>query len=221
MPEPRSSGTRHESVAQSTEPCPLRLPLTLHPHPVRGCLSPIRPGRNSSTLFRRRQRQVKSTRRLMREHDLQRARWAIPGARTKNGRGIVLPLHPLLLPDLEAVLAPSGAGATWRLLGDVAGNGFKGFGKLKQRVDSLSGATGWPFHDLRRTARTGMTRLGVPRDHAEVALNHVSGRSSLERTCDRYDYAPEMIATLARWQAHVASLVTDAPKAEVVALRRP
>ncbi len=49
--------------------------------------------------------------------------------------------------------------------------------------------TDWRWHDLRRTARTGMTRLGVARDHAEAAINHVSGRSALERTYDRHDYA--------------------------------
>jgi integrase len=154
------------------------------------------------------------------ELDLAHARWAIPGDRTKNGRGIVLPLHPLLVPDLQTVWPRHGAGEGWRLLGDVAGSGFKGFGKLKQRVDGLSGVTGWRWHDLRRTARTGMTRLGVPREHAEAALNHVSGRSSLERTYDRHDFAEEVIAAVGRWQAHVCALVTDAPAAEVVPLRK-
>ncbi|MBD0272617.1 MAG: hypothetical protein ICV73_11900 [Acetobacteraceae bacterium] len=52
-----------------------------------------------------------------------------------------------------------------------------------------------------------MTRIGVPRDHAEAAINHVSGRSALERTYDRHDYAAEVVAALTGWQAHVAELV--------------
>jgi integrase len=155
------------------------------------------------------------------EIDVSDARWTIPGGRTKNGHGIVLPLHQLVAPDLIALLPAHDARSGWRLLGDVAGAGFKGFGKLKARVDALSGVANWRWHDLRRTARTGMTRLGVSRDHAEAALNHISGRSALERTYDRHDFAPEVIAAVQRWQAHVAALVAEAPSAAVVPLRRP
>lgn len=80
--------------------------------------------------------------------------------------------------------------------------------------------TGWRFHDLRRTARTGMTRLGVLREHAEAALNRVGGRTKLERTYDRHDYAAEVIAALGRWQAHVASLVSDVSTAAVIPIRK-
>ena len=78
----------------------------------------------------------------------------------------------------------------------------------------------WRWHDLRRTARTGMTRLGVPRDHAEAAINHVSGRSKLERTYDRHDYAPEVIAALTLWQGHVAGIAGQAAEVVMLAGRR-
>jgi hypothetical protein len=52
-----------------------------------------------------------------------------------------------------------------------------------------------------------MTRLGVPRDHAEAAINHVSGRPALERTYDRHDYAPGVIAPLEVGQGHVAGVM--------------
>jgi hypothetical protein len=81
------------------------------------------------------------------------------------------------------------------------------------------GWRGWRWHDLRRTARTGMTRLGVPRDHAEAAINHVSGRSALERTYDRHDYAGEIVSALGCWQAHVAGLVAGASAGAVVPTR--
>jgi integrase len=157
------------------------------------------------------------------EIDLEGATWSIPGERTKNGLGITLPLHDLLMVDLRAVWPAHGerAGDTWRLLGNIAGNGLRGFSKTKTRIDSASGVSGWRWHDLRRTARTGLTRLGVPRDHAEAAINHVSDRSQLERTYDRHDFAPEVIAALQRWQAHVAALVAgEAGGAEIVQLRR-
>jgi hypothetical protein len=69
-----------------------------------------------------------------------------------------------------------------------------------------------------------MTRLGVPRDHAEAAINHVSGRSKLERIYDRHDYSAEIVAALTRWQAHVAALVSPQPMAALLlfaARRRP
>jgi integrase len=156
------------------------------------------------------------------EVNLDAGRWAIPGTRTKNGRGIVLPLHPLLIADLRAVWPVHGerAGPNWRLLGGIAGSGLRGFSPIKRHLDALSGVAAWRWHDLRRTARTGLTRLGVERDHAEAALNHVSGRTALERVYDRHDFAPEVIGAIGRWHAHVAALVADTPTAEVLPLRR-
>jgi integrase len=158
-----------------------------------------------------------------REVDRAAGRWTIPGARTKNGLSHSVPLCPLALDEVAAVWPDHGDGAVraCRLLGAFAGGGFRGFSKLKTKLDGLSGVTGWRWHDLRRTARTGMTRIGVPRDHAEAAINHVSGRSALERTYDRHDYADEVTAALKLWQAHVAAVVAPAAIADGVPLRRP
>jgi integrase len=127
-----------------------------------------------------------------------RRAWIIPGARTKNGQRHVVPLCALALIEIQGVWPgfDEDAAPDWRLLGAVPGGGLRGFSKLKTRLDVLSGVAGWRLHDLRRTARTGMTRLGVLRDHAEAAINHVSGRSALERTYDRHDYAGEIVAAL-------------------------
>ena len=115
---------------------------------------------------------------------------------TKNGIGYTVPLSPLALAEIGAVWPEEEPTPDHRLLGRLAGSGFKGFGKLKARVDAPPKVTGWRWHDLRRTARTGMTRLGVPRDHAEAAINHVSGRSALERTYDRHDHKTEIVTAL-------------------------
>ena len=145
------------------------------------------------------------------ELDLDRGLWSIPGNRTKNRAGITVPLHPMLVADLRTVWPEHAerAGPGWRLLGDVAGSGLSGFSKIKARVDVKSDVRDWHLHDLRRTARTGMARLGVPSDHAEAALNHISGRSALERVYDRHSYTGEVIAALTRWQVHVAAVLCD------------
>ena len=109
-------------------------------------------------------RQIEVADKCVAEVDRSNGRWTLPPERAKNGRGITLPLGALALTELGA--------------------------RLKRRLDELSGVGDWCWHDLRRTACTGMTRLGVPREHAEAALNHVSGRTPLERTYDRHDFAP-------------------------------
>lgn len=143
------------------------------------------------------------------EIDLEMARWTIPAARAKNGMALTLPLGTLALAELRAIWPSAEAPPALALLGRGGSAGFQGFSRLKERIDAASGVRDWRWHDLRRTARTGMARLGVPRDHAEAAINHISGRSALERTYDRHDYAAEIIAASNRWQAHVAGLIGE------------
>jgi integrase len=147
------------------------------------------------------------------EIDRDSRRWTIPATRAKNGIAITLPLPELATVELWPLwpVNPERAGPGRRLLGDIVGNGLRGFSKLKAKVDKESGVTGWRWHDLRRTARTGMAKLGVPSDHAEAAINHISDRSGLLRTYDLHDYAPEVIEALSKWQAHVAKVVSNIP----------
>jgi integrase len=152
------------------------------------------------------------------EVDREAGRWSIPGARSKNGTGYSVPLAGLALAELANVWPNEEPDAAHLLLGRGARSGFRGFSRLKGRLDAASNVEGWRFHDLRRTARTGMTRLGVPRDHAEAAINHLSGRTALERTYDRHDYGAEILAALRLWQGHVAGVVGAA--GAVVAMER-
>jgi integrase len=156
------------------------------------------------------------------EVDREAGLWRLPGTRTKNGRAHVLPLCALALAELDAIWPKHGdeAGDDWRLLG-ASGNAFAGFSKLKARIDAKAGIAPWRWHDLRRTVRTGLARLGVDRLACELALNHVSAQSRLERVYNQHDYQAETLAALKRWQSHVASLVAPAPGAEIVPLRRP
>jgi integrase len=144
----------------------------------------------------------------MGEIDRTGGRWAIPGTRTKNGSPYTVPLSALALAELAAVWPNEAAGANYFLLGRSANSGFRGFSRLKARLDTASGVEGWRFHDLRRSARTGMTKLGVSRDHAEAAINHLSARTGLDRRYDVHDYADEIVAALGNWQEHVAGLVS-------------
>jgi integrase len=50
-----------------------------------------------------------------------------------------------------------------------------GHSRHKAAIDEASGVSGWTVHVLRRTARSLMSRAGVPTDHAERCLGHVIG----------------------------------------------
>lgn len=147
--------------------------------------------------------------------------WRLPAPRSKNRRAHVVPLGPLALDALAEIWPPEGeAEPSTCLLGRHGRTPFAGFSKCKAALDAASGVEGWGWHDLRRTGRTGMARLGVPREAAEAAINHVAGQSGLVGTYDRHGYEAEAVAALARWQAHVAALVApEKAGAEVVPLR--
>lgn len=66
----------------------------------------------------------------------------------------------------------------------------------------------WTFHDLRRTAATGMARLGIPVRVTEAVLNHVSGTAAgIVSVYQRHDYADEKRAALDAWARLVCELV--------------
>jgi integrase len=75
----------------------------------------------------------------------------------------------------------------------------------------------WVNHDLRRTLRTGLSKLRVDRDIREAVLAHT--RPGVEGVYDRHDYFDEKRDALQRWAAHVQSLATPAVSTNVVRLR--
>jgi len=64
-----------------------------------------------------------------------------------------------------------------------------------------------PFvlHDLRRTVRTRLSALKVPREIAEMVLGH--GRKGLERVYDQHEFREEMREALERWAARLREIV--------------
>ena len=60
----------------------------------------------------------------------------------------------------------------------------------KERLDAASGVTGWTLHDLRRTARTLLSKSGVDLNLSELCLGHARG--DLIERYDQHDYVEEM-----------------------------
>ncbi len=65
----------------------------------------------------------------------------------------------------------------------------------------------WSPHDLRRTVRTGLSRLGCRSEVAEAILGH--SRKGIEGTYDLHRYEPECREWLQKWADHLDGLIMD------------
>ena len=80
---------------------------------------------------------------------------------------------------------------------------------LNSRITEANGRSlaPWRIHDLRRTVRTGMGKIGIKPHVAELVLNHTGHKSGIGGVYDHYDYEPEITEALARWEAHLFGIV--------------
>jgi len=97
---------------------------------------------------------------------------------------------------------------------------ISGFSAFKLKLDIACGATGWTqgwrFHDLRRTARSLMSRAGVNPDTAERCLGHAI--RGIRGVYDRHQYIEEMRHAFEALAAQVERIVH--PVENVVAITR-
>jgi integrase len=141
---------------------------------------------------------------LWSEIDLERGVIALPPSRTKNHRAHVIPISGPMRTILEARSRREGRD-------HVFGQGRAGFGgwsHCKARLDNAVKIPPWVIHDLRRTAATHMSDLGVWPHVIEAILNHVSGhKSGVAGIYNKSSYEPEKVTALARWGEHVMAIV--------------
>lgn len=150
-----------------------------------------------------------------REVDLAGAALDLPASRTKNHMPHSVPLVPTAVELLESVPKPEG---TVYVFEGSAKTPFSGFGRLKARLaKALAKAAAeaevrvepWTLHDLRRTAATGLQRLGIRLEVTEAVLNHISGsRAGIVGVYQRHGWAAEKRAALEAWASHVLALVS-------------
>jgi integrase len=81
--------------------------------------------------------------------------------------------------------------------------------KVKNQIDAAMGdVPPWRFHDIRRTAATGMAAIGIQPHVIDAVLNHVSGhRAGVAGVYNRHAYLNEKREALQLWEAHLLSLV--------------
>jgi integrase len=113
--------------------------------------------------------------------------WLIPAERHKSKREFLLPLSGAALAVLAAIpVIGKRGGYIFTTDGE---NPISGFSKFKKALEAASGVSSWTPHDLRRTARTLMSRAGVAPDIAERCLGHVI--PGVRATYDRHRFANE------------------------------
>jgi integrase len=136
------------------------------------------------------------------EIDFDRALWTLPAARTKPKRANEIPLSPAMLGLLGD--RPRPGQPVFTTDGRKPYDGMK---RAKAILDRESGVTGWTYHDLRRTAATGMAALHIPQDTIDRVLNHA--KKKLAGTYNTYEYLAEKRKALEAWSERVAFIVGD------------
>jgi integrase len=141
----------------------------------------------------------------LRWSDIKDGRIVIPAGRAKMGREHAVPLTPLM----QTVLASS-LKTTSDLVfpSSRSGDELAGWSKMLPRLVAASGVK-FRLHDLRRTSRTLMSRLGVDETTAELSIGHV--RRGLVGTYNKDDAWPARETAFQKVSAHVTGLIAPDP----------
>jgi integrase len=153
----------------------------------------------------------------------------IPASFYKTGTPHTVPLTPTAASIIKA--QPRQKDAEF-IFGKTGKTPFSGFSKAKAELDEVIAVArksngnkkpmpDWRLHDLRRTARSLMSRAGVPSDIAERVLGHVIG--GVRGVYDRHAYLNEKREALEKLGKMIGSILDPSPasaKSNVVPLTR-
>lgn len=148
--------------------------------------------------------------------------WTVPAARMKSKLVHEVPLAPMMLALILGVPTANQRkthvfASPYRKDAPIGG-----FSQLKEDLDrhilearqkvdpKAEPMAPWRFHDLRRTMRSGLSKLRVPAEIAERVIGHVPG--GIRRVYDRFEYRQEKRQALEAWCAYVDALINPRPK---------
>jgi integrase len=132
------------------------------------------------------------------EIDLTRKLLVLAPARTKNSRQHEVPLSSQAVAILER--QPRRNSSDY-LFGR---RGFSDWAVAKTKLDQRVGIAEWRLHDLRRSAATQMSELGVSPWIVEAVLNHQSGhKAGVAGIYNRAKHTDEMREALQRWADYI------------------
>lgn len=159
--------------------------------------------------------------------------WIIPRERVKNNTAHEVPLGAAAM-DLIAAL-PRLANKQRFVFTTTASTAASGFSRAKINLDSAMLALArqeavdrdddpnevsiprWTFHDLRRTAASGMARIGINLPVIEKVLNHTSGSfRGIVGVYQRHSFSDEKRAALEGWGRFLFTLLEQRPADNVI-----
>jgi integrase len=149
----------------------------------------------------------------MRWADISGGVWTVAAGEREKGAGGTLRLPPAAVAIIEQRPRLASNPFVFAGRGDVAFNGFsKGKAAFDVTMPKLEAPDGtemeipnWTLHDLRRTARSLMSRAGVRPDIAERVLGHVIG--GVKGVYDRHRYGDEKSEALAKLAEMISAIV--------------
>jgi integrase len=131
--------------------------------------------------------------------------WIIPGDRYKTKTETLLPLSRAAQDVLASIPRVEGVDYVFTTGSKPIG----GFSQFKSNFDKKAGLSNWTIHDLRRTARSLMSRAGVPTDHAERCLGHAM--AGVRGTYDRHAYHAEKKQAFELLAAQIDRIINPQP----------
>jgi integrase len=145
----------------------------------------------------------------------QRNVWLVRSDITKSGRPHYIPLPSQAIGILRGLPRLNSVDLVFP---GRRGRPMTGWSKRLPDVYKLTAKEGiapWTPHDLRRTMRTGLGRLGVEPVVSELLLDHAIS-DELTRTYDRGAYWADRVEASQRWADHVLAMVTQNTRSENV-----
>jgi len=130
--------------------------------------------------------------------------WTIPAEIAKNGLAHRVPLSAPVLAMIDEIRS-LGGGSEWVFPGAGGAGHRVAIHKAHNRLRRRAGISFVP-HDLRRTAASHMTSIGVSRLVVSKVLNHVE--AGVTSVYDRHSYDAEKRAALDAWGRRIEEIVS-------------
>lgn len=140
--------------------------------------------------------------------------WLLPAARNKTKLDLIRPLSEAARVVIEA--QPEIEGCPFIFTSTGKGP-IAAFAKFRPKFQAASGTSDWTLHDLRRTARSLMSRAGVNSDIAERCLGHTI--KGVRATYDRHEYRDEKQKAFEALAAQIQCIVYPSESENVTPLR--
>jgi integrase len=138
--------------------------------------------------------------------------WLLPAERNKTKVPL---LRPLSRAVLDVIARTPRTSDKFVFCADGV-HPFSGYTRPKEKLDAASGVTGWRLHDLRRTARSLMSRAGVRAEDAEQCLGHAL--PGIQATYNKHDFYLEKKRAYEALAGLIERIVNP-PADNVVAMR--